>query len=399
MLIVISILKNRMNMLVLFICSANFFASSFFNFSGKGIPLYLVGELFLIVVLFTKWRSNLTSVSKAEFYFLFFIIWTTMVLIISPGMFSDIQVSIDVDDSSINGLRANPNIFNYAQIIYLLIHFICFSLIISGKKNNFGCEYKLSFEKVISLLAWVTCIFGFISYASRIFGFSELLIPVFYNNQGYAQLIDAALRFQAGFPEASFCGAFLGAAFWVAFYHRKFLLATVIIVAMILSVSGAALISFITGFCLYAFYYGRKKLIITVIAIILVCSAIELTGLLDYALAFINEKSSSHSGDVRYSQAVLAINIIKETYGLGIGVGITRGGGGLLNLIATTGIIGTFLFVLFLKYTLKNKDFDKILYIIPLLMAMVFSIPDISYPVLWAGIFLVVATQDRKNHK
>ncbi|HBS7043445.1 TPA: hypothetical protein ACWW98_002246 [Klebsiella pneumoniae] len=389
-------LKNRMYIFFLFICSANFFASSFINFSGKGIPLYIIGEIFLILVLLSKWKGNFSLISTAEVYFLFFIIWSTMVLVVSPGLFPNLQVSIDPDDLVMNGGRPNPSIFNFAQVVYLLIHYICFSLIIRCKKNNYGVRYELSFEKIIILLSWITCSFGFISYASRVFGVSDVLIPLFYNNPGYAQLIDAALRFQAGFPEASFCGAFLGAAFWVAFFHKRILLACVIVIAMLLSVSGSALISFFTGFCLYTFYYGRKKLIITLIVIVFLYIFLDLLGVLDYALAFIQDKGNSHSGDVRYSQAILALNIVKETYGLGIGMGITRGGGGLLNLMATTGIIGSLIFICFLVATLKKQRFDKVLYILSLLAAMVFTIPDISYPVLWAGIFLVAATSGKK---
>lgn len=392
-------LRNRLLLLTVFVCSANFFAASFINIGGKGIPLYLVGEVLLIIVLLSKFRGRLSIISKSEIFLFLFIVWSTLVLALSPSVFSNLQVSIDPDDMARNGGRPNPSIISFAQIGYLIIHFICLSLIIKCRKNGLWQYYNFEFKNIIITLSWITCIFGFISYGLRLIGASKILIPIFYNNPGYAQLIDAALRFQAGFPEASFCGAFLGAAFWVAIYHKRILLSALLIAAMILSVSGSALISFFAGFCLYFFYYGRKKLIITLVILFLIIFCLYLSGVLDYIMTFISDKGNSHSGDVRYSQAVLALDIFYNTYGLGIGVGITRGGGGFLNLLATTGVVGTLLFISFVTNILKKESFDKVIYIISLLSAMIFTIPDVSYPVLWGGLFVIAATASAKTNK
>lgn len=390
-------LKNRLLLLTVFVCSANFFAASFINIGGKGIPLYLVGEILLIIALFSKFSGRISIISKSEAYLFLFITWSTLILAVSPSVFSNLQVSIDPDDMARNGGRPNPSIISFAQIGYLIIHFICLSLIIKCRRNDLWSYYNFDFKKIVIISSWITCIFGFISYALRLIGVSKILIPIFYNNPGYAQLIDAALRFQAGFPEASFCGAFLGAAFWVAIYHRRILLSCLLIAAMILSVSGSALISFFAGFCLYFFYYGRKKLLITLIILFLIVFCLYIFGVLEYLIAFILDKGNSHSGDVRYSQAVLALDIFYNTYGFGIGVGITRGGGGFLNLLATTGFVGTLLFILFVTNILRKESFDKVIYIVSLLSAMIFTIPDVSYPVLWGGLFLIAATANKNK--
>ncbi|HDG9791028.1 TPA: hypothetical protein ACS29Y_001202 [Raoultella planticola] len=351
----------------------------------------------LIIALFSKFSGRISIISKSEAYLFLFTTWSTLILAVSPSVFSNLQVSIDPDDMARNGGRPNPSIISFAQIGYLIIHFICLSLIIKCRRNDLWSYYNFDFKKIVIISSWITCIFGFISYALRLIGVSKILIPIFYNNPGYAQLIDAALRFQAGFPEASFCGAFLGAAFWVAIYHRRILLSCLLIAAMILSVSGSALISFFAGFCLYFFYYGRKKLLITLIILFLIVFCLYIFGVLEYLIAFILDKGNSHSGDVRYSQAVLALDIFYNTYGFGIGVGITRGGGGFLNLLATTGFVGTLLFILFVTNILRKESFDKVIYIVSLLSAMIFTIPDVSYPVLWGGLFLIAATANKNK--
>lgn len=362
-------------------------ASSAINISDKGIPLYVIPEIFLIFRLAPYIFNNL-NLKLYELIFIFFILYSVLLLSFIPNIFSGMIVTLDYD-------LLKFSFSNYIQILYLILNFlIIYGLRLYGNVNgrNFNFYYYLKIPTIVCLS------FGYIFYFSKIYGFSGYISPYIFNNIGYSQAADAfdLLRFQAGFPEASYCGAFISAMFWLSFYNNRYIISVFLLIACIISVSATAILGLVFGLFIYFILKMESisKGLIALFFFLILAVVFYAFGLFDILNNYFNDKSQSHSANVRSLQLDFALNLIRETNYFGVGLGVTRGGGFLVNMIASNGIIGAFIFFFFLINLLINF-FSKhaFIYFFVLFVAMAVSIPDISYPILWVSIFALLVSK------
>jgi hypothetical protein len=92
-----------------------------------------------------------------------------------------------------------------------------------------------------------------------------------------------------------------------------------------------------------------------------------------------------------------ALEIIKETYGLGVGLGSNRASSFFASLVSNTGVLGALLFsgmlvTLLWRYFKAPKLTDMQIFVAASLptatLAMGLGIPDLNLPMYWGFIFL-----------
>ncbi|EFI5831920.1 hypothetical protein GW220_25210, partial [Escherichia coli] len=78
--------------------------------------------------------------------------------------------------------------------------------------------------------------------AMKLTGTYDVLRELVFNNVGYKQALFADangnFRLQGGFSEPSYCGAFLGASFWLSIFNRRYISSAIIGIALLLNFSG-----------------------------------------------------------------------------------------------------------------------------------------------------------------
>ncbi len=123
-------------------------------------------------------------------------------------------------------------------------------------------------------------------------------------------------------------------------------------------------------------------------------SAPFVTRMLDNLLI---SKLESASAKVRRISNQRALTIVKETHGLGVGLGSNRASSFLASLVSNTGIAGALLFLgmlgsIFWRYLRAPQLSDAQIFVGAALatatLAMSLAIPDLNLPIYWVFIFL-----------
>ncbi|EMX8597898.1 hypothetical protein AAH223_004692 [Enterobacter hormaechei] len=394
--------KGKNHLITALVLSAAFQATSFVNIGDKGISLFLVTEVVIIArylpYVLTR-RTNTTSM-----WLVYFFVYSSAISLVSPLLFSDVKIVNDANSALDGGGYATLGAPTFVYIAFLLLNILT---VLALSKSSHG----ISSNEIIKILvncAVVVSVFGFVEMYMKITGTYEVLSDYIFNNAGYKQALfaDASGRFrlQGGFSEPSYCGAFLSAAFWLAYSRKKFVFTTIIGIALALNFSGTGVVGFVAGLTLNIFrILGNKRQAIVFVTIgILLIILTFVTGLaqiiIQHATDYIADKATSDSGNVRSTEMVIIMQSILSTFGIGIGLGVTRGGGFILNLIASTGIVGIITFIMFVLSALRGKGKSERNYIYILLASMSVAIPDLSYPVMWASLIAIsVATTLPKN--
>jgi hypothetical protein len=120
--------------------------------------------------------------------------------------------------------------------------------------------------------------------------------------------------------------------------------------------------------------------------------------LLQAVMATTVEKGESYSFWVRLANEIHSMEIVVETYGLGVGLGSSRSSGLIPTILSTVGIIGTALFTAMLYKISKvfpgraarsslQMGFWALL---TMIISEVVAVPDLNRSVLWALLLLVL---------
>lgn len=111
--------------------------------------------------------------------------------------------------------------------------------------------------------AIIVSVFGFLEMAMKLTGTYDVLRELVFNNVGYKQALFADangnFRLQGGFSEPSYCGAFLGASFWLSIFNRRCISSAIIGIALLLNFSGTGFIAFVSGWILFYAYNIKSK--------------------------------------------------------------------------------------------------------------------------------------------
>ena len=395
----------------LVIYSCIFQAAADFIIGGKGITPIVISEVFLIGRYFSLSKeSNLYYLKvdnwvKLVFYFIFICCLTSFVF---PFIFEGVKVYSNKVGSEANFYRgADRLIFslnNIFQILYLVINLLTVYIFLK-LSIEFNFLYKSFINAIISVI-----FIGFWEFWGKRMGF-YFPQKFFFSNSAYAQLYDQVamegiMRLNATFTEASFAGSFLASSFWamICIRNKKTnILVALLGVAIALNLSGTGLVAFSFGLLIYLFFNNFRNLWNIIICIFLFLLLSYMLGYWDLFLSMVLGKSSSESGQIRSDSNMFTINLILETYGLGVGLGSHRASSLVLTLFSSIGFLGFLLFILLLKniitlvWTLRriNVQFQSILaYFSTMVFAETLAIPDVSFPPFWMGLFLLAGANN-----
>ena len=132
--------------------------------------------------------------------------------------------------------------------------------------------------------------------------------------------------------------------------------------------------------------------------------AAQYLNLMDSVIEMTVNKSSSGSAEVRSKIMMSGFDILKNTYGLGIGLGASNGSGIALTLLGQIGILGCGLFgtwLYFILKFLKNRQIRMQLCLWIVLFGMCISVGYLSFPIFWLELIIICCTHsnmlDKKN--
>ena len=128
----------------------------------------------------------------------------------------------------------------------------------------------------------------------------------------------------------------------------------------------------------------------------------EYLNLLDSVVDMTINKSSSSSAEVRSQIMMSGFDILRNTYGLGIGLGASNGSGIALTLLGQIGILGCGLFtawIYFIHRFLKNRKIKMQLCLWIVLFGMCISVGYLSFPIFWLELVIICCMDPNKLDK
>ena len=223
----------------------------------------------------------------------------------------------------------------------------------------------------------------------------------FFNNISFDlgniwQSVGGKIRFTSVFVEASICGLFLALFCWNTFFTKtknKIILESILLLCLLLTVASTGFFCVLFGAALYLI----KKRNIKVIVFLFTIGAFfywlaQYLNLLDIVYDMTINKSGSESAEVRSKIMMSGLQIFKDTYGLGVGLGASNGSGLALTLLGQIGILGCSLFLGWLYFIVKylsNRQIKMQLCLWVLFFGMCTSVGYLSFPILWLELIIV----------
>jgi hypothetical protein len=167
-----------------------------------------------------------------------------------------------------------------------------------------------------------------------------------------------------------------------------------------LNLSGTGIISFIIGFILYSYIKGLKRILWLIPIAFILIYTINVTGYFEFIENMLANKADSQSGISRSTATDFTFKLFLKTLGIGVGLGSHRGGSFIIDLLASLGIIGTFLFYKIYSYLIKKSFYNQNLWLfnfaIVLMVAQFIAIPDFSFSIMWMCLFMATAMLPQK---
>lgn len=339
------------------------------------LPPQTVSTIIFIGSTFVQRRNLVSALTLALDvrrlgFLLLFLLCVVPGAIILPRLFSGLIAVVPLDNTADGVQPIVPTSANLTQAIYITVSVgTAFAFAVRAHDARFRAQYLRS----IWLTGWLLVASGVIDLCLTLSGHTSLLSP--FHNAHYALLSDVMeagqLRVVGFMPEASAYGAACVSVVSVLIFcfnefnpiTRRFSLPLVIasLIAMIyLSTSSTGFVGFIiiaaiflTKVVLRFLVLGRIRLanaiiilgaVATISAVYLLCmtfdpSFIAATERLLNAVLFDKTQSSSYVERSSWTHAGFEAFI--HSYGIGVGVGSVRTSNWLVNLLASTGIIGT----------------------------------------------------------
>ena len=396
-------------LLALILVSCIFQASSVINIGGKGIPPYVICELFLVLRVLSTYSSSTKrlKVNRVIIYFFVFVCWAIVLTLFMPFVFKGLSViGSNTSDQYLAMMQMHDHLSfsskNIVQIMFIISNFVTFCLFYHYRDCLSNKFLLNTFLCAIGLVLFI----GFWSFSNKILG-----VPfpnsVFYSNVGYGQLYNVETEFglsrlNATFTEPSYCGGFLAASFWAVYNtanKHKYILCSIIMIALLFNLSSTGLVAFGVGFILYA-VSSVKRLFINVIIFIVLIFILSHTIYWDYFDTMLFSKGETLSGLARGNSLILTLDLCRDTHFIGLGLGSHSDFSFFGNLLAATGIVGLVLFMVIvgiLQYkNYKNRNVyvgNRFLFYWGNVhwIAVFIALPDLSYSVLWMWMFASIS--------
>jgi hypothetical protein len=342
---------------------------------------------------------------------------------ILPRLFAGIPVYSPrdgLDNQFLNQATLTWSLSNMAQALFLSLCVICVLAALHAVRTEKDTKLLIQSLYVAILIVVVVGLWQGVALQLH----WSFPYQVFNNNPGYNQGFDQVLedwnRINSTFSEPSYAGAFLaatGAGLLAGFLRgkRTSLEVTLLLLVSIVLLETTATTGYVafgaTTCLLLVFFnpfrgqdhvrrfFARGWEAIFAIACV---GAIFFVGpkLSEAAVTTSVGKFQGLSFLYRAAADLQAISVVRNTFGLGAGLGSNRPSSFLMALLSTVGILGTALFaaaVYFVCKAFPGRTAAPALQMafwsfIALLIAQLVSIPEITLPMLWA-LFMIVLVQ------
>jgi hypothetical protein len=328
-----------------------------------------------------------------------FMIFTVCATLLFPHLEWNIPQSFNLDGGvrTISFQEAHIRGIGYVILFFCSLYFIY--------KNR--VKYSNNFTENIFITSVITvCLIGLWEFTSKTTGTHTFPYTFFYNNpwvygeRGYMQGFNTGdlMRLNSTFDEPSYCGGFLAASFWaiMAMDKMKYKWLCILVgLTLILNLSGTGILSFFAGVPIFLCLKNKWKYILWMIIAGLIIGIIVYE--LDYAENIVNmvmDKKDSNSGFIRSVATWYSWEVFVKTWGIGVGLGGVRGGSFLLTMLASLGVIGTFLFGRIYYYLFKHSEAQNkwlTSFALVLLVAQTLALPDFTFPSMWMYFFMATA--------
>lgn len=393
----------------LLIISALFQAASIIALDQAGIePYYAVASMFIAQSIYRGKIGTAASESfKGKRWMIGFVIIAISSAFILPFVFAGIPVydqRLGIDA----GLLVRPPLqFKHSNIshsVFLLVDV----LVVMGAAQRFrsGAFTKRAYIFAFYLLAGIVGLQYLCSVLG--IGFPYALLQ---NNAGSSiQTTDALGRVPGTFTESSTAGQVL-AAFTAGFIAQKLRFGRSLIPALIglcaillvrssgsMVAIGVTIVLLLMSEPIFRFPYinmvrlTRVALFIGIISAVL--TVVMFSPLRDSVLFLTVSKSETSSFVNRTASDLYALELLRSTHGVGVGMGSNRPSSLITSLLSTVGVVGCFAFLIAYTRLLSNalpKHPEVWWAGLAYLLSLMASGPDYDAPWIW--VFLAVAVQ------
>jgi hypothetical protein len=342
-----------------------------------------------------------------------------------PQQFAGLPVNLLIEKQGIHALSPlQPSLSNVVQAVNLCVHFVVLLFMVQAAQRDEGLNGLAAGAAVALGLVLVVGFYQQWASLKMLPGW----LPFLANNPGYEQGYVAGqfIWFRIGLPfsEPSYASVYLAATSlgcWaVAFFGRGWWWA---VAAALLSTAGLLNTLGATGLAAAG---GAMAILVFALVVhalrpstglnmrwrpALLCMLVllastwgwralenspykpQLGGLVESVIV---SRVQLQDG-VRELSNKRALEIVKETYGLGVGLGSNRASSFFASLVSNTGVLGTLLFcsillTLLWRYFKAPKLTDMQIFVAASLptatLAMGLGIPDLNLPMYWGFIFL-----------
>lgn len=335
-----------------------------------------------------------------------FLIWSVLVTLVAPVLFDGMTCLLPTGPARLTAAAFTSS--NIAQVVYLALGVSV--VLVLARSARSGPE-------IIGLLAGLTTVLSLWRYLHQLVGV-PFIDGVLDNSPSFAYIETApndVERFRgissepAGLAGSSLVtiGYMLPRSLQVRGWRRAGALLVAAVAAYLGAISTSATfvvagvaIALIAGLAAAVGFLVRRtpiSAIASVVGCALVIAAMWILPIVaDFVEATVNEKVSSSSFTDRSSANSVSLGLFIDTFGFGVGLGANRASSFVPNLLSTTGILGTWLFVVAVATLIWRsapvREYRPVVWgLIGLLVVKVTSGPDLSDTtgVLWISLGLL----------
>lgn len=395
--------------------SVPFAATAAVTFGENSVPpFYIVAAVVSLIAIANLMTSKGRRKQPALALLLAFTVVSLLITFFAPQYFEGMNVLIPregIDEQVLAPGILQFSTSNIAQVLYLLL--------------GGGVVLYLSQQKKLSVhaLAAGFAVGSLLSSAQLVVG-SAWPSWVFDNYAGieyWETAYQGEARLRGIFPEPSYLAVFSLAAlcYFIAMVGRGhgktravyLLLTGSAALNVALSYSGTAALGVVVmaGIVLalsaHKFFTGQSKIAPAAMLAGLTVAAAMVFAIgptVDIFNELFADKADSASFSNRSTADVFSLQLMMDTYGIGVGLGSNRPSSMLAMLASCVGVVGTVLFLIFLSTVIRgaarNASWRPVVWsLVALLVAKFIAEPALSTPLLWFTIGLCIYAANEAN--
>lgn len=349
-----------------------------------------------------------------------FWLWSVSSAFVMPHLFAGTLVSVPRNGGDAEFAPLVWNLSNLVQAGYLTLNVGTALYALHIVRTQRESE---QLTKALYWAAFIVVFIGFLQFAAERGGW-DFPYETFNSNPGYAmgfqEDIGSVHRFNSTFVEPSFAGSYLAAVtcgLLASFLTGRrsiggFVALFGVTAMLFLTTSTTGFAALAIGVSVLLVYFnpfrGHKNArrssslgwVVILVGFTIAGSILILTpDLLDAVLTSTVEKGESQSFWFRLANEFHSIELLVETYGLGVGLGGNRSSGLIPTILSSVGIVGAALFTatlckigkLFPGRSAPSSIQIGFWALVTMIISEIVAVPDINRPVLWALLTLVLS--------